>query len=192
MVECSCSSCRLLLVLWNCQGWPCKWKGVGILPLSKVWSSLLWPSWARKEALGSIWMCCLWTQVVQVPTYDRESSGCIKMPIERLVQYLGWLITIQDIVRMPIIVLLLLEIKYNPLSHHWLWNHLFWHVFFRPRGILQMLKWGNWLGEHVGIMLSFMLYPNTDLSWSLKVQKSSLDWWCHLFLVGIPGWGPQH
>ena len=33
------------------------------------------------------------------------------------------------------------------------------------------------------IMLSFMLCPNTDLSWSLRIQKSSLDWWCR-FLVG--------
>ena len=41
-----------------------------------------------------------------------------------------------------------------------------------------MLKWGSWLGEDVEIMLSFMLCPNTDLSWSLKAQKSSLDWWC--------------
>ena len=39
----------------------------------------------------------------------------------------------------------------------------------------------------MGIMLSFMLYPNTDLNWSLKVQKSSLDWWCHL-LIGRCCW----
>ena len=69
----------------------------------------------------------------------------------------------------------------------WLWNHLSWHVFIRPRGILQTLKWGSWLGEHVEIMLSFMLCPNTDLSWSLRVQKSSLDWWCRL-LVGRCCW----
>ena len=31
-------------------------------------------------------------------------------------------------------------------------------------------------------MLSFMLYPKTELSWSLKIQKSSLDWWCHLLV----------
>ena len=39
----------------------------------------------------------------------------------------------------------------------------------------------------MGIMLSYMLCPNTDLSWSLKVQKSSLDWWCNL-LVGRCCW----
>ena len=39
----------------------------------------------------------------------------------------------------------------------------------------------------MGIMLSFMLSPNTDLSWFLRVQKSSLDWWCHL-LVGRCCW----
>ena len=49
-------------------------------------------------------------------------------------------------------------------------------------GPFQMLKWRKWLGEHVGIMLSFMLYPNTDLSWSLRVQKSSLEWWYRLFI----------
>ena len=75
----------------------------------------------------------------------------------------------------------------NPLFRRWLWNHIFWHVFIRPRGILQILKWGNLLGEHVGIMLSFMLYLNMGLSWSLKVQKSSLDWRFHL-LVGRCCW----
>ena len=86
-----------------------------------------------------------------------------------------------------ILVLLLLGIMFKPLFHRWLWNHLSWHVFIRPRGILQTLKWGSWLGEHVGIMLSFILCPNTGLNWSLRAQKSSLDWWCHL-LVGRCCW----
>ena len=60
-------------------------------------------------------------------------------------------------------------------------------VFIRPRGILQTLKWGSWLREHVEIMLSFMLCPNTGLNWSLKAQRSSLDWWCCL-LVGRCCW----
>ena len=81
----------------------------------------------------------------------------------------------------------LLAIMFNPLFLYWLWNHLSWNLFIRPRGILQMLKWGNWPGKHIGIVLSFMLYPNKDLSWSLKVQRSSLDWWCH-FLVGRCCW----
>ena len=33
------------------------------------------------------------------------------------------------------------------------------------------------------VILSSMLCPNTGLSWSIKAQKSSLDWWCRL-LVG--------
>ena len=39
----------------------------------------------------------------------------------------------------------------------------------------------------MGIMLSFILCPNTGLNWSLRAQKSSLDWWCHL-LVGRYCW----
>ena len=96
-----------------------------------------------------------------------------------IVQHLERLITTQDIVRVMILVLLLLEIVSKPLFHYWLLNPLSWHVYIRPRGILQTLKWGTWLTELVGIMLSFMLYPNTGLNWSLKVQRSSLDWWCH-------------
>ena len=34
----------------------------------------------------------------------------------------------------------------------------------------------------MGIMLSFILCPNTGFNWSLKAQKSSLDWWCHLLV----------
>ena len=52
----------------------------------------------------------------------------------------------------------------------------------RPSGIFQTLKWGIWLAKVVGIMLSFILCPNTGLNWSLKAQKSSLYWWCHLFV----------
>ena len=96
-------------------------------------------------------MCCLWTQVVQVPTCVRESSGCIEMPIERflvclcqlyqlIVQHLGWLVTIQDVARMLILVLLLLDIMSNPLVNRWLLKHLSWHVFIRLCRILQMLK----------------------------------------------------
>ena len=83
---------------------------------------------------------------------------------------------------MLILVLLLLGSCLSLLFHHWLSNPLSWHVFLRPRGIFQTLKCASWLGEHVGIMLSFMLYPNTGLNWSLKAQKSSLDWWCHLLI----------
>ena len=86
-----------------------------------------------------------------------------------------------------ILLLFLLRIMASPLFHRWLWNHLSWHVFNRPRGILQTLKWGSWLREHVGIMLSFILCPIMVLSWSLRVQKSRLDWWCHL-LVGRYCW----
>ena len=82
---------------------------------------------------------------------------------------------------------LLLGIMPRLLFHRWLLNPHFWHMFFRPRGILQTLKLGILLGEYVGIMLSFMLWPNTDLSRSLRVQKSSLDWWCRL-LVGRCCW----
>ena len=32
------------------------------------------------------------------------------------------------------------------------------------------------------IMFSFILCPNTGLSWSLKAQKSSLGWWCCLLV----------
>ena len=39
----------------------------------------------------------------------------------------------------------------------------------------------------MGLMLSFMLYPNTDLSCSVKIQKSSLDWWFRL-LIGRCCW----
>ena len=39
----------------------------------------------------------------------------------------------------------------------------------------------------MGTMLSFILCPNMDLSWSLKVPKSSLDWCFHL-LVGRCCW----
>ena len=43
-----------------------------------------------------------------------------------------------------------------------------------------MLKWGSWLTGHVGVMLSFMLYQNTDLNAYIKAQKIRLDWWCYL------------
>ena len=36
-------------------------------------------------------------------------------------------------------------------------------------------------------MLSFMLCPNKGLNWSLKTQRSSLDWWYRLF-VGSYCW----
>ena len=36
-------------------------------------------------------------------------------------------------------------------------------------------------------MLSSMLYQNMAMNWSIKAQKSSLDWWCHL-LVGRYCW----
>ena len=39
----------------------------------------------------------------------------------------------------------------------------------------------------MGVMLSFILCPNTGLIWYIKAQKSSLDWWCHL-LVGRYCW----
>ena len=65
---------------------------------------------------------------------------CLCQLYQLIVQHLGWLITIQDVVRVLILVLLLLEIMSNPLFHHWLWNHLSWNVLIRPRGILQMLK----------------------------------------------------
>ena len=38
-----------------------------------------------------------------------------------------------------------------------------------------------------GNQISFMLCPNRDLRWSLKAQKGSLHWWCHL-LVGRSCW----
>ena len=79
-------------------------------------------------------------------------------------------------------MLLLSGIIFKPLLHCWLWNHLSWHVFIRPRRILQMLKWGSWLKEHVEIMLSFILCPTTHLNWSLRVQKIILDWWCCLLV----------
>ena len=82
---------------------------------------------------------------------------------------------------------MLLENLSQPLFHCWLWHHLSWHVFIRPRGILQTLKWGSWLEEHLRIMLSFTLYPNMGLNWCLRVQKSSLDWWRH-FLFGRCCW----
>ena len=36
-------------------------------------------------------------------------------------------------------------------------------------------------------MLSSMLYPNKSLSFFIKAQKSSPNWWCHLF-VGRSCW----
>ena len=44
------------------------------------------------------------------------------LPVDRSI--LGWLITIQDVFRMLILVLLLLGIMSNPLFHRWLRNHL--------------------------------------------------------------------
>ena len=69
------------------------------------------------------------------------------------------------------------------LSHRWLLNPPFWHMFIRPRGIHHMSKWGSWLAELMGVMLSSLLCQNTGLNWYTKAQKSSLDWWCCLFVV---------
>ena len=111
-----------------------------------------------------------------------EILVCLYQLNQLIVQHLEWLITTQDIVMLLILVLLLLGNIFKPLFYCWLLNPPFWHVFIRPRGILQMLKWENLLIEHVGVMLSFILYPNTGLIWFIKAQKSSLDWWCRLLI----------
>ena len=67
------------------------------------------------------------------------------------------------------------------------WTFILGTCFLTPCGIFQVLEYASWLGELVGIMLSLTLCPNTSLSWSLKAQKSSLDWWCRL-LVGRYFW----
>ena len=82
---------------------------------------------------------------------------------------------------------MLLGIMPRLLFHSFLLNPHSCHVFSRPHGILQMPKCASWLREFMGIMLSFTFCPNTVLSWSLKAQKSNLDWWCHL-LVGRCCW----
>ena len=79
-------------------------------------------------------------------------------------------------------LLLLVRNMSKPLFHRWLWNPHSWHVFIKPRGILQTLKWESWLIEHVGVLLSFMLCPDVGLIWFIKAQKRSLDWWCRLFV----------
>ena len=116
-----------------------------------------------------------------------EILVCLCQLCQLIVQHLEWLITTQDVVRLLILILFLLGIMSNSLFHRWLWNHLSWHVFIRPHGMLQTLKWGSWFEGNVEIMLSFMLCSNTNLSWSLKAQKSSVDWWC-CFLVGRCCW----
>ena len=112
---------------------------------------------------------------------------CLFQLFQLIVQYLEWLITTQDIVRMLILLLLLLGIMPRLLFHHCLLNPHSWHVFLRPHGILKRLKCASWLRELVEIMLSFTLYPNTGFNWFLKPQKSSLDWWCCL-LIGRCCW----
>ena len=112
---------------------------------------------------------------------------CLFQPYQLIVQHLEWLITTQDIVMVLILVFLQLENMSKSLFHRWLLNPHSWHVFIRPRGILQTLKWGSWLEEHVGVMLSSMLCPNTGLIWFTKALKHSLDWWCRL-LVGRCYW----
>ena len=111
-----------------------------------------------------------------------EILVCLFQLYQLIVQHLEWLITTQDVVKVLILVLLLLGNMSKPLSHRWLLSPFFWHVFIKPCGILQTLKWGSWLIKHMKVMLSFMLYPNTGLIWFIKAQKSSLDWWCHLFI----------
>ena len=84
LVDCGCTPYWLPALLWGWQGWTWTWKWAGIIPLSKVWGSVLWPSWAFYKAAGSIWMHVMLAQVIQVPTYSGESYGCAGMPIERL------------------------------------------------------------------------------------------------------------
>ena len=74
-------------------------------------------------------MSCLWTQVVQVSTCVRNPLAVLEcqlrdsslfvstLPVDS--STLGWLITIQDVVRMLVLVLLLLGIMSYPLFHPW-------------------------------------------------------------------------
>ena len=70
----------------------------------------------------------------------------------------------------------------RPLFLCWLLNPPFWHMFARPHATHPTLKWGNCLKEHVGVMLSSMLYQNTGLNWYIKAQKINLDCWWYLFV----------
>ena len=92
----------------------------------------------------------------------RDSSVFVST-LQLIVQHLEWLITTQDIVWMLILVSLLLGNMSKLLFHRWLLSPLSWQVFIKPRGIHQALKCESELVEHVGVMLSFMLCPNTGL-----------------------------
>ena len=119
--------------------------------------------------MGILWLCwdCNW----KIPL-------CLFLSFQLIAQHLEWLITSQVVVRR----LVLVKNMNKPLFHHWWLNPPFWHVFVRLHGIHQMLKWGSWLVRHVGVILSFIWCLNMDLISSIKAQKSSLDWWCCLFV----------
>ena len=114
---------------------------------------------------------------------NREILLCLSQLYLLIVQHLEWLITTKDVVKMLILVLILVGNMSKHLFHRWLLNLPLWIVCVKPCGIHQTLKWGIWLVEHVGVVLSSMLCPNMGLSWSIKAQKSSLDWCCYLFFT---------
>ena len=124
---------------------------------------------------GILWLC--WDANWEIPL-------CLFRSYQLIVQHLEWLITTQVVVRVLVhmLVHMLDKNMTKPLFHRWWLNPPFWHVFVRPHGIHQMLKWGSWHVGHVAIMLSFMLYLNMGLNSYIKAQKSSLDWWCHLHI----------
>ena len=111
-----------------------------------------------------------------------EIPFCLFQHCQLIVQHLEWLITTQDVVRVLIHMLLLVGRMTKPLFLRWLLNPPFWQVFTKSHGIHQTFKWGSWLVEHVEVMLSSMLCQNTGLNCSIKAKKSSLNWWCHLFV----------
>ena len=116
--------------------------------------------------MGILWLC--WAANWEIPL-------CLCKSYRWIVQHLEWLITTQ-LVR----VLILVGNRNKPLFYPFWMNFTFWHVFVRPHGIHQILKWGSWHVGHVEIMLSFRLCLNMGLNLYTKAQKSSLDWWCHL------------
>ena len=110
---------------------------------------------------------------------------CLFQLFQLIVQHLEWLITTQDVVRVLIFVFFFLVGNMSkPLFYRWLLNPHSWHLFIKPCGIFQTLKWGSWLVELVVCMLSSMLCPKNDLIWFINAQKSSLNWWCRLFFGG--------
>ena len=111
-----------------------------------------------------------------------EILFCLFQLCQLIVQHLEWLITTQSVVKVLILVFLLAGNMTKPLFHCLLLNPSSWQVCIRPRGIHQTFKWGSWPVEHVGIILSSMLCQKTVLNWYIKAQKSSLDWWCHIFI----------